>query len=55
MTESAYHDAQNKISRLTTAELDQDLEQTAATSETCEMLCVLAAAVRDLGAVGFVS
>jgi hypothetical protein len=50
MTESAYNAAQNKIARLTTAELDQELEQTAATSETCEMLlCCYLAAMRERG------
>lgn len=50
MTESAYHDALNKVSRFTTTELDDELERTARTSETCEMLlCCYLAAMRERG------
>ena len=48
MTESAYHDAMTKISELTNAELDEELEKTAILSEKSEMLlCCYLAAMKD--------
>lgn len=50
MAESAYNDAMSKASQLTVAELDEELEKTARTAETCEMLlCCYLAAMRECG------
>ena len=48
MTESAFQDAMARISALTNAELDQELEETAVLNEKTEMLlCCYLAAVRE--------